>query len=377
MSGVSSYETETIVNAETLRLEQSGYSACDGRYSITYEAWDDADPAQGRWDPNVEVDNANQAAQDASIIAYLGTFNSGAARLSIPILNQAGPLLMISPANTYPGLTKAIPGSPDEPDKFYPTGIRNYARVTTADDLQGEVAARFVKDQLEANTVYLLDDGDPYGVSVANAFEKAAEEIGIKVLGRQSIDPNASNYKTLMSTINKSNNGNPPDAIYAAMVVNNNAAQVLKDKIVAMGDNSKVKFVGPDGIQLQGFIDEAGEDVAEGVYASVAGVPFDQLPEKGQQFIHDYAARYGTPFSPYAPYGYEVMNVLLQGIENICAAGGDPTDRETVRAAVFDIRDFSGVLGTWSFDENGDISITEMTFYKVENGEYAYLGVFK
>ena len=301
MSGGSAEITETIANAIKLRLKQSGYSACDGRYAITYEAWDDASPARGGWDPDFEMDNANKAAADPTIIAYLGTFNSGAARLSIPILNEAGPLVMISPANTYPGLTKPIEGAPDEPDKFYPTGVRNYTRVTTADDVQGEVAARFVKDQLNASTVFILDDGDPYGVTVANAFENTAQEIGLTVVGRQSINPAQSSYKTLMSTIAKSNGGNPPDAIFAGMVVNNNAAQVLKDKVAVLGDNSGVKFIGPDGIQTQFFIDEAGNNVAEGVYASVAGLPLDQLPEKGQQFIQDYEAEYGTLYSPYAP----------------------------------------------------------------------------
>ena len=377
MSGGSSEITETIVNAFNLRLKQSGYSACGGRYAITYEAWDDASPARGGWDPDFEMDNANKAAADPTIIAYLGTFNSGAARLSIPILNEAGPLVMISPANTYPGLTKPIEGAPDEPDKFYPTGVRNYTRVTTADDVQGEVAARFVIDQLNASTVFILDDGDPYGVTVANAFENTAQEIGLTVVGRQSINPAQSSYKTLMSTIAKSNGGNPPDAIFAGMVVNNNAAQVLKDKVAVLGDNSGVKFIGPDGIQTQFFIDEAGNNVAEGVYASVAGLPLDQLPEKGQQFIQDYEAEYGTLYSPYAPYGYEVMNVLLQAIENICATGGDPANRETVRAAVFAIRDFSGVLGTWSFNENGDTTLTDMTIYQVKRGAYTYLGVFR
>src|SRR6266508_3245245 len=110
MTGASLTQTQTIVNAEQLRLEQAGNKACGGKYNIAYEAWDDASAALGKWDPAVETENANKAAADKSIVAYLGTFNSGAAKLSIPILNQAGPLVMISPANTYPGLTVAAPG---------------------------------------------------------------------------------------------------------------------------------------------------------------------------------------------------------------------------------------------------------------------------
>src|SRR6266540_2618824 len=136
MTGASLTQTQTIVNAEKLRLEQAGNKACGGKYTLTYEAWDDASAALGKWDPAVETENGNKAAADKSIIAYLGTFNSGAAKLSIPILDQAGPLVMVSPANTYAGLTKdASHGAEaDEPGKYYPSGVRNYTRVVTADD---------------------------------------------------------------------------------------------------------------------------------------------------------------------------------------------------------------------------------------------------
>jgi branched-chain amino acid transport system substrate-binding protein len=79
MTGSSLTQTQTIVNAMQLRLEQANYSACGGKYAIEYEAWDDASAALGKWDPAVETENANKAAADTAIIAYLGTFNSGAA----------------------------------------------------------------------------------------------------------------------------------------------------------------------------------------------------------------------------------------------------------------------------------------------------------
>jgi branched-chain amino acid transport system substrate-binding protein len=161
------------------------------------------------------------------------------------------------------------------------------------------------------------------------------------------------------------------------MVVDSNAAQVLKDKVAVLGDNTRVKFIGPDGIQTQYFIDEAGVKIAEGVYASVEGVPFDAQNDLGQQFIRDYQAAYGVLTEPYAIYGYETMNVLLKAIENVCDSGGDPTDRRAVRDAVFAIKDFKGVLGTWSFDKNGDTTLTDMTFYQVQNGEYVEVGVYR
>jgi branched-chain amino acid transport system substrate-binding protein len=376
MTGSSLTQTQTIVNAEELRLAQANSQACGGKYKISYEAWDDASAAQGQWDPAVETENGNKAAADPSIIAYLGTFNSGAAKLSIPILDQAGPLVMVSPANTYPGLTK--PGyAPGEPDVYYPAGVRNYVRVVTADDVQGKVDATFMSAQLGVKTVYILDDQQLYGKGVADVFEKTAKDLGITVLGHEGIDTKAADYKALMTKISTSNSGNPPDAIFVGMVIDSNATQLLKDKVSIMGDNTKVKFMGPDGVQTQAMIDGAGASIAEGMYASVAGLPFDKLNAAGQKFLTDYEAKYGKLTEPYAVYGYEDMNVVLAAIESVCASGGDPTSRKAITAAVFATKDFNGALGTWSFDANGDTSLTDMSIYQAKNGAYVAVGTFK
>src|SRR5512138_1609732 len=369
MTGSSLTQTQTIVNAEQLRLAQANNQACGGKYNLSYEAWDDASAAQGQWDPAVETENGNKAAADPSVIAYLGTFNSGAANLSIPILNQTN-LVIISGANTYSGLTKTIGAEPGEPDKYYPSGTRNYVRVVTADDVQGAVDANYMKEQLGVNTVYILDDQELYGKGVADVFEKTAKDIGMTVVGHEGIDPKAAEYKALMTKISTSNAGGPPDGIFVGMVVDNNAAQLLKDKVAIMGDNETVKYMGPDGIQTQAFIDGAGADVAEGAYGSVAGLAPENYTAEGKKFLTDYEAKYGKLTEPYAIYGYEAMNVLLKAVEDVCAKGGDPSDRKQVRDAVFAIKDFDGVLGKWSFDANGDTTLTSMTIYQVQGGAY-------
>ena len=97
MTGASETQTTAITQAIKLRLEQAKGKACNCKYSIIYQACDDSSKEVGRWDPAVESKNAKAAAADSSIVLYIGPFNSGAAKLSIPILNQAGPLAMISP----------------------------------------------------------------------------------------------------------------------------------------------------------------------------------------------------------------------------------------------------------------------------------------
>jgi branched-chain amino acid transport system substrate-binding protein len=376
LTGASLQQTDTIVKSIQLKLDQVKNQACGGKYKLVYESKDDASAALGKWDPAVETENANKAAADKSVIAYIGTFNSGAAKLSIPILGKSN-LVMVSPANTYSGLTKEIGADKKvgEPGVYYPTGARNYTRVIVADDVQGAVAANWAKS-LGVNSVYILDDAELYGKGVADVFNATAKGLGMNVIGQESIDPKAADYKALMTKISTSNGGQAPDMIYVGMVIDNGAAQLLKDKVGVMGDNTKVKFMGPDGIQTQALIDGAGADVAAGAFATVGGVPFDQLPPSGLQYRKDYTAKYGETNEPYSIYGYEAANVVIDAIERICKDGKDPTDRATVRDYVFATKDFDGVLGKWSFDKNGDTSLTSMTGYVVKDGKYETAGVF-
>ncbi len=377
MTGSSLTQTQTIVNAEQLRLAQANNQACGGKYTLAYEAWDDASAALGKWDPAVETENANKAAADKSIVAYLGTFNSGAAKLSIPILNQAGPLVMISPANTYPGLTHAAEGITveGEPDKYYPSGVRNYARVAATDDLQGKVQAKLMV-ALGIKTLYLVDDQEAYGKGVADSTELAAKAAGITIVGHEGYDTKAADYKALMTKISTSNAGGPPDAVFIGAVVDNNLPQVLKDKVAIMGDNTKVKFLGPDGAYTQATIDGAGKDTAEGIYATTPGLSLKDVGPNGKKFIADYEAKYGHLTEPYAVLGYDTMSATLKAIEDVCAAGGDPTNRESVRAAVFAIRDFDGALGKWSFDANGDVTLPFYLAGVVKNGAFTDYGTY-
>lgn len=377
MTGASLTQTQTIVNAMQLRVDQAGGKACGGKYTIVYEAWDDASAALGKWDPAVETENANKAAADKSIVAYLGTFNSGAAKLSIPILNQAGPLVMISPANTYPGLTHSATGltEADEPDKYYPSGTRNYARVAGTDDNQGPVAVNLLLS-LGVKTLYILDDQEVYGKGVADSVNQAAQAAGLTVIAQEGYDPKAADYKALMTKISTSNDGGAPDAIFLGAIVDNNSAQILKDKVAIIGDNEKVKFVGPDGIFTAALIEGAGADVAEGVYATTPGLAFKDIGEAGKKFYADYAAKFGETKEPYAIMGYDAMSAALQAIENVCAAGGDPTDRAAVNAAVFALKDFDGALGVWSFDKDGNITLPYFLVGQVQDGAYVDFGTF-
>jgi branched-chain amino acid transport system substrate-binding protein len=356
-------------------VEQARNKACDGKYGVVYESWDDASAALGKWDPDLEIGNANKAVDDKTIIAYLGTFNSGAAKLSMPILNEVG-MVMVSPGNTYPGLTRKVEGmtEADEPYVYFPTGVRNYARLVATDDLQGPVIVNFMVSQ-GIRSVYILNDQEVYGKGVAEAVKLSSQNVGVQVVGEEGYDPTASSYLDLMGRISTSNNGGAPDAIFFGGIVENNAGQLLKDKFAVLGDNQKVKFIGPDGIYTEGLVETAGA-AAEGVFATIPGLALNDLGEAGQKFYEDYTRRFGETTEPYAIIGYETMSVVFHAIEEVCAAGGSPTNRQAIRDAVFAIREFDGALGVWSFDSNGDITIPYFLVGQVQNGSFVQFGTY-
>jgi branched-chain amino acid transport system substrate-binding protein len=361
MQGANRAQSTTMVNAIRMALEERNNKA--GDINIEYEVLDDSTAQAGQWDAAKCAENAQSAAQDEEIIGWIGPFNSGCAAVEIPILNEAG-LGMISPANTYIGLTKPG-GEPDEPEKYYPTGERNYARVIVADDKQGKAGvALMLAEGMES--VYILDDRETYGKGLADQFQQAAEDQGIEVVGREGIDGSAPNYRSLMNKIAEAQ----PDAIYFGGIIENNAGQLIKDKVGAGMSNEDVAFIGPDGIFLDELLSQAG-DSAEGIYVTFGGLPQSELSGEGQQFVENFEQKYDEPIQPYTAYAYEAANVMLDAIERASEeAGGDVPDRQAVVEQIFATEDYQGALGTWSFDEDGDTTLTELSVQRVEGGEW-------
>jgi branched-chain amino acid transport system substrate-binding protein len=365
MTGSAVGQNQTIVNGIKQVIDEANSTACDGKIKINFESYDDATAAQGKWDPAQVTSNANKAVSDKSVVAVIGHFNSGAAKLSIPILNKDN-LVMVSPANTYPGLTKPGKGEANEPNVYYPNGKRNYARVVPADDLQGVAAANWAKS-LGVKKVYILDDQELYGKGLATIFNASAKKQGIQVLGQEGIDAKASDYKALMTKIKALG----PELIYFGGTTQTNAGQLIKDMRNVGMTADKVKFMGPDGTFEQALIDAAGKD-AEGVYATFGGVPAKELKGAGQKWYDSYKKKYNSEPEAYAAYGYEAAKVVVDAINQVCK-----NDRAAIRDAVMNTKNFNGVLGTWSFDQNGDTTLTTLSGNVVKNGKWTFVTVLK
>jgi branched-chain amino acid transport system substrate-binding protein len=307
----------------------------------------------------MESTNANKAAADKDVMVYIGPFNSNAAMISMPILNKAD-VLMISPANTWPGLTKPDFG-PGEPEKYRPTGRKNYVRTVPTDDLQGSYAAEWAKE-MGVTTAYVLDDGELYGKGIADIFEDTCKRIAIKVLGHQSIDPKAQEFRSLMTTVKASN----PDLVYFGGTTQSKGGQIAKDMVAAGID---AKLMVPDGCLEEAFIEAAGaENLNDRCYITFGGVPPKEQKGAGAEFVKKYKEKYNSDPEPYAIYGYEAAKVALRAIND---AG--KKDRRTITDAAFNIKGFEGALGKWSFDENGDTDMQMMSGSKVTDGQFEFV----
>ena len=363
-TGSANAQTTSMVNGIKMAIAERGGKI--GDVEVVYEDWDDASPQRGNWDPAVEAANADKAIADGAVLAYIGTYNSGASKISMPKLNDAG-IVMVSPGNTYPGLTKPGFGEANEPAVYRPSGKINYFRVVPTDDVQGSVAADYAKE-LGAKKAYVLHDRELYGKGIADVFKKSAEGLGIEVVGFDGIDNKASNYKSLVTKIKQSG----ADLVYFGGTTQTNAGQLAKD-IVAGG--LKAKLIVPDGCFEEAFIAAAGAKALEGrCYITFGGVDPKLLEGKGKEFYEGYKKAYSAEPEGYAVYGYEAANVVLAAMERIAKAGGKLT-REGVLAEVGRTKDFAGALGTWSFDQNGDTTNRTMSVNTVKDGKFTTVKV--
>jgi len=267
---------------------------------------------------------------------------------------------MVSPANTYVGLTHSGPGTAaGEPDKYYPTGKRNYIRIVAADDYQGAADALFAK-QLGLKSVYILNDKEAYGLGVATDFKNSLvnPSVGIKVAGFAAWNGKASSYTGLATKIKQSG----ADAVFLGGLICENGGKLVKDLRSVLGAN--VKILSPDGFTpISAVVDGAGT-ASEGQYVSVAGQPNENLGPTGKKFVTDFSKQIGgqNP-DPYSAYAAQAAQVLLTAIEK-----SDGT-RKSVAENLLNTKVTDGILGSFTINSDGDTNSNPVTIYQIKGGK--------
>jgi len=356
LQGASKDQTAALVNGIRLALSEAGGKA--GSTTIKYQSLDDSTAQAGNWDPGQTAQNARKVAQDSKAVGYIGEFNSGASAISIPILNQAG-IPQVSPANTYVGLTTNEPGSEKgEPQKYYPSGNRTYLRIVPRDSIQSAALLTLMK-QDGCTKVAVANDKETYGAGLARLVKLQSSKVGVNIVSDKSIDKAASNYRSYASGLKSAG----VDCFLFSGVTANGAVQLYKDVAAAV---PAAKLYGPDGNCESGFTNPAKKGIPAALgkkfQCSVATLDLTSYPG-GQDFLQKYKQRYGgeSP-DPYAIYGYEAAKLYIDTLKGL---GDKASDKAAVLDALHNTKNRNSVLGTYSFDQNGDTSLTDYGIYKV------------
>ena len=365
LQGQHADSAQSIVNAQKLALREAGGKV--GDFKINFASADDATAGGDRvgWDPDKTAENARKAVENTRTIAYIGDFDSGATAISLPISNEAG-FVQVSPASTAVGLTKFAPGAEaGEPDKFYPSGERTFARVVPADDVQASAAARWTR-RLGARDVFVLGDRSLEGDGLAELYVTAAQREGLRVVGQERMDPRDEDYRDLARAVARTR----PDAVYFGGGANSNAVRLWRDLGTAVPGARKI---GSSNLLVPEFYGRLGAAEGRTYLTSVAQDP-GRLPPRGQEFAADYRREFGEAPDRFAAYGHAAMTMLLAAIRR---AGKDADDRERVVEEALATKDFESAVGTFSIDADGDTSLDRLAGYRVRNGRPVFAAALR
>lgn len=329
---------------------------------------DDGTATAGQYDPVQAATNARKFSADKHVIGIIGPQMSGAAKAMTPILSQAD-LIMITPSATNPDLT-----NPKFAAQYDPSGKVVFFRTVATDAYQGPNMANYFADVLKVKSVFVVDDTGAYGEGLADAFQKRAEEKGIKVLGRDKVDPKAADYSALLTKIKSMN----PDALYYGGVMQAGVKLVKQSYDIL----PKVIKGGGDGIQDPEMFTGAGFPAAAGWYATVASPHVNEEPRMAA-WVALYKQRYGKAPDDYAVCSYDATMALISAVGHVLQQH-KPITRENVREALTKV-DIQTLQGPVAFDQYGDLQQKVISVFQAEHNpayplddlahQYKYLGV--
>jgi branched-chain amino acid transport system substrate-binding protein len=362
LQGPSAADSKQIVGGEKLALAQAGGHV--GQFKVGYYSLDDSNTTTGQWDPGVTAADAKTAAQDTTTIAYLGDLDSGASAVSLPLINSAG-ILQVSPASPYVGLTSSLDAGQDEPERFYPTGKRTFGRLMPADPIQASAQVALMR-ALHVRRLYVLDDQNPFQVPLADLVADDAQTAGIKLEGEAGVGTTSGGeFSSLAHKIAHS-------GAQAVFFSGNLTPGVVALWLQLHAADPTLLLLGSVTLATAAFARQIGA-AGESTYLTNPVLPAAMYPASAQLVLADYRRAFGEAATPYALYGYEAMNIVLQAIR---AAGAHGNDRQAVVGQFFRIRNRHSVLGTYSIQPSGDSTLSQYGAFRVNAGQLVFWRAF-
>ena len=351
-----------------LALELAGNAA--GGYAIDYQPLDDSNEAYANvWDATTEIANAEQARDDAATVAFIGGVHSGALTQSLPVLSQAVPsLLVVTPAATWPGLTRRLPGiTPDfEPGRYFPTGARNLVRLAPTDDRLGQTAARWALNDGGRRRVAVFHDRGRYGQCVALSFAAAFAAGGGSVTGTEALPADPVTFERYVDAVAAAG----ADGVFIGAVTTPAIAQFIGELRRRFGPDDLL-IIGGDGLASDDLFAAAPDGGITGLTIAGPVLPSD-LIEDGAVWAATMRERIGEDRDPdpFAIHAFEAAIAILQAID-VVGSG----DRASILAAAQATRDFRGLSGTFAIDTDGDRVDVPVRLAQVQSGRFVTFAV--
>ncbi len=335
LTGPQSHYGEDMKNGLTLALEEANGQniELDGK-PAKFELVTRDDQA----DPRTAVQVAQQIV-DEDVQGILGHFNSGTTIPASRVYNDAG----------LPQIAMAT--SPEYTQQNYDTTFR----MMTSDTQQGAAAGEFIVNDLGAKNIALIDDRTAYGQGLADQVAKAVEANGGKVIAREYTTDKANDFTSILTNIK----AKQPDAIFFGGL--DAQSGPMRRQMATLGISAPL--VSGEMTRSDTFLKLAG-DAANGTYASLAGVPLQQMAA-GEKFEADYKARFNVNPGVYAPYAYDGAWNMITAMKE---AGSAKPEKYLSKLA--GLQRTGATSQNIAYDENGDLKEISVTIYEVKDGKW-------
>ncbi|HET6624688.1 MAG TPA: ABC transporter substrate-binding protein [Gaiellaceae bacterium] len=354
LQGPSGAITRTAANAIGFVLRKHGFRA--GPHTVGYQSCDDSTSQAGGFDLVKCASNGKVYAATPRVVGVIGPWTSPCAWMQIPITSSAREALaLVSPSASHPGLTHRAPGGgSDEPGEYYPTGVRNFFRVSGSSDLDGAAGATLA-DELELDRVYVLSS-DGLGEETATPFRQAAKRLGITIAGSAGWDSSSSDYRALAARVATAR----PDGVYIGDGLFANGGEVVKALRARLG--RKVVLIAGDSFQPTEELLAAAGPAAIGMYVTTTAIAHEGLSDEGRRFLRGFRRTQPGGVAPsvlYVTEAAQAAEVLLEAI-----ARSDGT-RASVLGELRGLEMEDGLVGSFRFDANGDITPAAFTVLRI------------